>query len=142
MAETSKIVDVAFDFLPLKTNAFIIEGNALQLDWSTFKVSVDFDYIIGNPPFVGFTYMTQQQKDDMNFIFPGIKNLDYVCAWYKKASDLIQGKNTHCAFVSTNSITQGETVSAFFPQSQEPKATRRMERKRNCGKPGFLRSKK
>ena len=56
--------------------------------------------------------------------------------------DLIQGKNTRCAFVSKNSITQGETVSAFFSQSQEPKATRRMKRKRNCGKPGFLRSKK
>lgn len=76
-------------------------------------ISVTYDYIIGNPPFVGFTYMSSRQKEDMEMIFPGIKNLDYVCCWYKKASDLIQNKNTRCGFVSTNSITQGETVARF-----------------------------
>ena len=76
---------------------------------------VIYDYIIGNPPFVGFTFMSSEQKKDLDFIFPKIKNLDYVCCWYKKASDLIQGKQTRCAFVSTNSITQGETVARFFP---------------------------
>ena len=78
-------------------------------------ISVTYDYIMGNPPFVGFTYMTGRQKEDMEMIFPGIKNLDYVCCWYKKASDLIQNKNTRCGFVSTNSITQGETVARFAP---------------------------
>ena len=77
--------------------------------------SVEYDYIIGNPPFIGFTFMTANQKEDMEFIFSGIKNLDYVCAWYKKASDLIQNTNTRCCFVSTNSITQGETVARFAP---------------------------
>ena len=77
--------------------------------------SVIYDYIIGNPPFVGFTFMSSEQKKDIDSIFPNIKNLDYVCCWYKKASDFIQGKKTHCAFVSTNSITQGETVARFFP---------------------------
>ena len=78
-------------------------------------ISVTYDYIIGNPPFVGFTYMTNRQKEDMEMIFPRIKNLDYVCCWYKKASEIIQGKNTRCGFVSTNSITQGETVARFAP---------------------------
>ena len=74
-----------------------------------------YDYIMGNQPFVGFTFMTAEQKSDMQLIFPGVKNLDYVCCWYKKASDFIQGTKTHCAFVSTNSITQGETVARFAP---------------------------
>ena len=78
-------------------------------------ISVTYDYIMGNPPFVGFTYMTNRQKEDMEMIFPRIKNLDYVCCWYKKASEIIQGKNTRCGFVSTNSITQGETVARFAP---------------------------
>ena len=127
------------DFLPLTTNAFIVEGNALRMDWATltvadgfvksegeldlfsgFTTQVDgsvheYDFIMGNPPFVGFTYMTDEQKKDMDLIFPKVKNLDFVCAWYKKASDIIQGKTTKCAFVSTNSITQGETVGRFLP---------------------------
>ncbi|MBO4699598.1 class I SAM-dependent DNA methyltransferase [bacterium] len=79
------------------------------------KTSVTYDYIIGNPPFVGFNFMSVEQKRDLNSIFTGVKNLDYVCCWYKKAVDFIQGKRTRCAFVSTNSITQGETVARFFP---------------------------
>ncbi len=135
--ETEAILSQNIDFLPLTTNAFIVEGNALRMDWATLKpidtaaapigglfsgftTETDgqthhYDYIIGNPPFVGFTFMTAEQKKDMEFIFPGIKNLDFVCAWYKKASDLIQGTNTKCAFVSTNSIAQGETVARFYP---------------------------
>ena len=74
-----------------------------------------YDYIMGNPPFVGFTFMSVEQKKDLDSIFFGVKNLDYVCCWYKKAADFIQGKRTRCAFVSTNSITQGETVARFFP---------------------------
>ena len=75
MAETAEIVHRDMDFLPLKTAANIKEGNALRLDWS--KVN----YIIGNPPFVGFTYQNDKQKNDMQAIFPKVKNLDYVCAW-------------------------------------------------------------
>ena len=73
-----------------------------------------FDYIFGNPPFLGFTYMSQEQKRDMLTLFPKNRNLDFVCCWYAKASDLIQGTATRCAFVSTNSITQGEQVAPLW----------------------------
>ena len=75
---------------------------------------VDFDYIMGNPPFVGFTFMTAEQKKDVEAIYPGIKNIDYVSCWFKKACDYTRGSNVECAFVSTNSITQGETVSRMW----------------------------
>jgi len=108
MKETEDIVRHELDFLPLKSYANITEGNALRLDWPKT------DYIMGNPPFVGFTYMSPEQKADMQIIFPGAKNLDLVCAWYKIASDRIQGTKTECGFVSTNSIVQGETVSSLW----------------------------
>lgn len=66
---------------------------------------------MGNPPFLGFTFMNSEQKADMQAIFPGVKNLDFVCGWYKKASDYIEGTTIEVAFVSTNSIAQGETVA-------------------------------
>lgn len=76
-----------------------------------------FDYILGNPPFVGAQYMTKEQKNDLMTLFPNNKHsgeLDFVAGWYKKAADFIRNTNTHCAFVSTNSITQGEQVSALW----------------------------
>ena len=76
-----------------------------------------FDYILGNPPFVGAQYMTKEQKNDLMSLFPNNKHsgeLDFVAGWYKKAADFIKNTNTHCAFVSTNSITQGEQVSALW----------------------------
>jgi len=115
LAETERIVHQDIDFLPLKSYANIHEGNALQTDWRQVIPPEQLNYIIGNPPFVGFTYMDKSQKMDMQAIFPGVKNLDYVCAWYKKASDYIQGTRIECAFVSTNSIAQGETVGRFWP---------------------------
>lgn len=114
MKETEKILLVPLDFLPLKTNAYIVEGNALRINWEEVVPKTRLNYIMGNPPFVGFTYMTAAQKKDMQQIFPGTKNLDLVCGWYKKASDLIQQTNINCGFVSTNSIVQGETVSALW----------------------------
>lgn len=114
MKETEDIVHMNLEFLPLTTNAFIVEGNALQLDWENIVPKNQLSYIMGNPPFVGFTFMSQEQKKDMQNIFPGVKNLDFVCAWYKKASDYIRGTKIEVAFVSTNSIVQGETVSRFW----------------------------
>ena len=77
-------------------------------------ISVTYDYIIGNPPFVGARFMDKRQKEDLLLTFgkdwTGAGDLDYVCCWYKKATDLIQEKSTRCAFVSTNSITQGSSV--------------------------------
>ena len=78
------------------------------------RYQVSYDYIIGNPPFVGFTFMSAEQKEDVQRIFPGIKNLDYVSCWFKKACETTRMTNTECAFVSTNSITQGETVGRMW----------------------------
>lgn len=114
MEETESIVHMNLDFLPLKSYANIIEANALRIDWETVVPKEKLCYIMGNPPFVGFTYMKAEQKEDMQKIFPGVKNLDFVSAWYKLASDYIQGTGIECAFVSTNSITQGETVSRLW----------------------------
>ena len=128
-------------FLPLTTNAFIMEGNALRLDWATLKpldadalpaeglftgftsrtdgTAHTYDYIMGNPPFVGARWMEagSAQKLDMEKAFAGINgsgNLDYVCAWYKRASELIKCSGTKAAFVSTNSITQGEQAAILW----------------------------
>lgn len=114
MKETEEIVLMHLEFLPLKSYTNIVEGNALRIDWETVIPKNKLSYIMGNPPFVGFTYMSQEQKEDMQFVFPGTKNLDLVAAWYKIASDYIKGTTIQCGFVSTNSITQGETVSSLW----------------------------
>ncbi|MEO1817037.1 MAG: DNA methyltransferase [Acetobacterium sp.] len=114
MMKTEDIIHMHLDFLPLKTYANIVEGNALRLDWETVVPKTSLDYIMGNPPFVGFTFMESEQKDDMQNIFPGTKNLDYVSCWYKLANDYIRDTQIECALVSTNSITQGETATALW----------------------------
>jgi hypothetical protein len=114
MKATEDIIHMPLDFLPLKSYAHITEGNALRMDWETVVAKDKLNYIMGNPPFVGFTYMDNSQKQDMEVIFPKTKNLDYVCAWYKKAVDYIQGTQIQVAFVSTNSICQGETLPVFW----------------------------
>ena len=114
MKETEDIVHMNLDFLPLKTNANIVEGNALEIPWEDVISPFELHYIMGNPPFVGFTYMSDTQKSSMDKIFPGVKNLDFVCGWYKKANDYIKGTKIECGFVSTNSIAQGETVSRLW----------------------------
>ena len=156
ISETEQIVSQTIDFLPLTTNAFIVEGNALRMDWATlqeetpkqvrgdghaelvsasqldlfagFYTHVDgtahhYDYIMGNPPFVGARLMNTEQKDALLDVF-GAKwknagNLDFVSAWYMKAarlsaSDLIKGTQTKCALVSTNSVCQGESVATLW----------------------------
>lgn len=114
MKQTEEIVNMNLDFLPLKTYANIVEANALRLDWESVVSKDKLNYIMGNPPFHGFTFMTANQKEDMQMLFSDVKNLDFVCAWYKKASDYICGTRIEVAFVSTNSIVQGETVSRFW----------------------------
>ena len=114
MKKTEDIVHMDLDFLPLKTYANIVEGNALRINWEEVISKEKLNYIMGNPPFVGFTYMSKSQKEDMMTLFPKTKNLDLVCGWYKLASDFIQDTNIECAFVSTNSITQGETVATLW----------------------------
>ncbi len=112
--------------LPLKKSPHIQVGNALRLDWQTILPAKECSYVLGNPPFVGKHLMTPQQKEDMGIAWGmtdgGINNLDYVTCWYKKAAEYIQGTDIRCAFVSTNSITQGEQVPVlayklFFPNN-------------------------
>lgn len=114
MQETEDIIHQNLNFLPLKTGAKIVEANALRIDWEEVVPKDELNYIMGNPPFVGFTYMNREQKDDVLMIFPKKKNLDYVSCWYKKSYDYIQGTQVECAYVSTNSITEGETVGRMW----------------------------
>jgi len=117
MKETEEIVHMHLDFLPLTSYANIVEGNALRVDWETVVPREKLDYIMGNPPFIGARNMDKSQKDDIGIVFPGWKNagnLDYVSCWYKKAADLMQGTGIRSALVSTNSITQGESVANLW----------------------------
>ena len=117
MHETEAIVHQDLHFLPLRSYANIVEGNALRIDWENVVPKDKLTYIMGNPPFVGGMYMTKEQKKDINTIFDGVKGsgeMDYVCAWYKVALDLIKGTSIKAAFVSTNSICQGQQVITFW----------------------------
>ena len=114
MQETENILyGKHLEFLTLKTNANIVEANALRIDWNEVIPAEKFDYIMGNSPFVGVRLMNASQKDDVNNIFENWKNagnLDHVCCWYKKAADYMTGTNVTAALVSTNSVTQGENM--------------------------------
>ena len=117
MKETEDIVHMTLDFLPLKTNATIVEGNALRLNWGSVVPKTELSYLMGNPPFVGHQYRSESQAEDMDIVFRKSKNhgkLDYVACWYKKAAELMQGSAIECTFVSTNSITQGESVAILW----------------------------
>lgn len=117
MKETEDVVHMSLDFLPLKSYANIVEGNALRLDWRDVVPPHKLNYIMGNPPFVGARIMDAAQKEDLNAVFPGWKNagnLDYVCGWYKKAAEMMSGNKIRTALVSTNSVTQGEQVANLW----------------------------
>lgn len=117
MKETEEIVQMSLDFLPLKSYANIVEGNALRLDWESVVPKDKLDYIMGNPPFVGAQYMSKPQKTDIMTVFADNKKagiLDFVAGWYHKAAEMMQNKSIRTAFVSTNSITQGEQVAALW----------------------------
>lgn len=123
MKETEDVVHMSLDFLPLKSYANIVEGNALRVNWEAVIPKHQLSYIMGNPPFVGARMMGKAQKEDVALIFPDWKNagnLDYVCCWYKKSADLIQNTKIRCALVSTNSVVQGEAVPNLWkPLFQE-----------------------
>ncbi len=122
MKETESIVLMHLDFLPLKTNASITEGNALRIDWESIVPKDKLNYIMGNPPFVGYSLQNKSQKADILSIYVDENDkpyktagkIDYVSGWYFKASKFMQGTNIHAAFVSTNSITQGEQVASVW----------------------------
>ena len=119
MKETSDIVEEDLDFLPLKTNANIVEGNALRIDWNSIISKKQLNYIMGNPPFIGARMMAQgsPQKREIQDTFGDIKDvqdLDYVTCWYKTAAQYIQGTSIEACFVSTNSICQGAQVPILW----------------------------
>jgi hypothetical protein len=103
--------------LPLKKSPTIVCGNALGLDWKKILPPHQCSFVLGNPPFVGKKERTADQKADMDSLFGSVKGagvLDYVTGWYRKAAEYIQGTPIRVAFVSTNSITQGEQVGLFW----------------------------
>jgi hypothetical protein len=146
--ETQALLHRNIDFLPLKTYGGIVEGNALRMDWSSLLCQCGsvanpnsqsqletgtigtgnignngntpaFDYIMGNPPFVGAMLTTSGQKEDMASVFgedwKGLGELDYVAGWYKKSFDyMVANPATRAALVSTNSISQGQAVASLF----------------------------
>ena len=122
MKETEEIVKMNLNFLPLKSYANITESNALRIDWETVCPKEKLSYIMGNPPFVGYSLQDKDQKDDILSIYVDEKGkpyktagkVDYVAGWYFKAAKLIADTKIKVAFVSTNSITQGEQVSAVW----------------------------
>ena len=110
--ETEEIVHKGLDLFPLKTYANIHEANALRIDWQNFAPEVD--YIISNPPFVGNKFQSAAQKADLLALDKRLKPLDYVTGWYEKVARLMTGTTIKAAFVSTNSITQGEQVTPLW----------------------------
>lgn len=122
MKETEDIVNMNLDFLPLKTNAYITEANALRIDWESVVPKARLNYIMGNPPFVGYSLQSKEQKADMLAIYVDEKGkpyktagkIDYVAGWYFKAAQLMHNTAIRTAFVSTNSITQGEQVASVW----------------------------
>jgi len=108
--------------LPLTKGATIVEGNALRIEWESVVPKGELSFVMGNPPFVGYSNQNEGQKADMLAVCLGrdgkpIKNagkMDYVAAWYYRAARLIQGTQIRAAFVSTNSITQGEQAAAVW----------------------------
>ncbi|HRK78081.1 MAG TPA: class I SAM-dependent DNA methyltransferase [Thiobacillus sp.] len=106
-----------FARIPLKTSPRIVHGNALTLDWNSVLPAERASHVMGNPPFVGAKFMDDAQRADTRAVFDGIANaglLDFVAAWYVKATRYIAGQPTRCAFVSTNSIAQGEQVGVLW----------------------------
>ena len=117
LKETSKILNKDLNFLPLKSYANIVEGNALRIDWESVVPKNELNYILGNPPFVGARLMSEEQKNDVISVWGNIKNtgnVDYVSCWYKKSADMMKDTNIRTALVSTNSITQGEQVAIMW----------------------------
>ncbi|PHS36835.1 MAG: SAM-dependent methyltransferase [Sulfurovum sp.] len=106
--------------LPLKDGGNIVHGNATRIDWESVctKENDDEIYIFGNPPYLGFKMQNKEQKEDMKRVFEKVKNykkLDYISCWFYKGANYIKGINAKYAFVSTNSINQGEQVGLLWP---------------------------
>ncbi len=122
MKETKNIVYTNVDFLPLKTSANIVEANALRIDWNDVVPKDRLFRIFGNPPFIGYSLQSKEQKEDILSLYidengkpyKTAGKIDYVAGWYWKAAELMQKTDIRAALVSTNSITQGEQVASVW----------------------------
>lgn len=122
LEETKDIVFANIDFLPLKSYTNIVEGNALEIDWETVVPKDKLSYIIGNPPFLGYSLQSPKQKADLLSVYVDENGkpyktagkIDFVSAWYFKASHIMRNTSIRTALVSTNSITQGEQVASVW----------------------------
>ena len=120
--QTKELVNMDIDFLPLKSYTNIIEGNALELNWHNVLPSHEAFAVMGNPPFLGYSHQSEKQKNDLLSVYVDEEGkpynkagkIDYVAGWYFKASEYIHGTRVKVAFVSTNSITQGEQVADIW----------------------------
>ena len=118
LKETEAVVRMNIDYLPLKSYVNIVEGNALRIDWSDVVPKERLNFIMGNPPFSGARLMSERQKQDVLDVFgkdwKNAGNLDYVSCWYKKSADYMKDTMIRAALVSTNSLTQGESVADLW----------------------------
>ena len=115
--ESETIILREIDDLPLRDSASIHEGNALTMDWQSVLPAQQCSFVMGNPPFIGYSNISAQQRADMELVFDGMKQhglLDYVAGWYRKAADYMEGTSIEAAFVSTNSICQGQQVAPLW----------------------------
>ncbi len=116
MKETEMIVNRQLEFFPLKSYANIVESNALRIDWNDIVSKEKLSYIMGNPPFIGMKEQTEENKKDMKLVIniDKFKQLDYVACWYFKSAQYIKDTDIEVAFVSSNSITQGEQALTMW----------------------------
>lgn len=118
MRKTEDIVQAPLDFLPLKSYNNIVEGNALRMPWTDVVPKKNLDYIIGNPPFSGARLMSVENKADLLAVFgnqwQNAADLDFVCAWFKLAAEMMQGTPIKAGLVATNSICQGTHVANLW----------------------------
>ena len=113
------VLGVHTEALPLRPSGHIICGNACRIDWNTVcpHTAEEEVYVMGNPPYLGSSMQDEEQKSDLAAVcghFPNYKNLDYIASWFYKGACYIKGTKSKCAFVSTNSICQGEQVSLLW----------------------------
>ena len=116
--ESQNIIFSTEDFLPLDSNDSIYEGNALRMNWEDIVKPYDLNYIMGNPPFVGYSQQNKDQKADLKTVcvnkkgktIPNVGKIDYVAGWYYKTARFIQTTTIEVSFVSTNSVSQGDQV--------------------------------
>lgn len=115
--DTAKVTQRVYQELPLTDYEGIVNANALRIDWNSVVPADEVDYVLGNPPFLGQAMQSKEQSNDVSSLFDGLSNagkLDYVAGWFKKAADYSKGTDIRCAFVSSNSICQGESVGSLW----------------------------